>query len=101
MAIVELDLRGVVLPVCLLKCKNALMGMGASEDLDILISDPHVVEDLVKIIKRSQGLAVRPRREGEHYRLRISGQGEDMTIRTTAKGGNHYAGRKNRGFEET
>lgn len=87
MASVELDLRGVVLPVCLWECKNALMGMDSKEELDILISDPHVVEDLVKIIKRSQGgLAVRPRREGDHYRLRISGQTGDMTIRATAKG---------------
>jgi TusA-related sulfurtransferase len=73
MASVELDLRGVVLPICLLKCKTALMGMEPREELDILISDPHVVEDLVKIIKRSQGMAVRPRREGDHYRLHISG----------------------------
>lgn len=73
MASVVLDLRGVVLPICLLKCKTALMGMEPREDLDILISDPHVVEDLVKIIKRSQGMAVRPRREGDHYRLHISG----------------------------
>ena len=73
MASVELDLRGVVLPICLLKCKTALMGMDPREELDILVSDPHVVEDLVKIIKRSQGMVVRPRREGDHYRLRISG----------------------------
>lgn len=74
MASVELDLRGVVLPISLLKCKTALMGMDPGENLDILINDPSVVEDLVKIIKRSQGMAVRPRREGDHYRLRISGQ---------------------------
>ena len=86
MASMELDLRGVVLPISLLKCKTALMGLEPRENLDILISDPHVVEDLVKIIKRSQGLAVRPHREGDHYRLRISGQAGDMTIRTTAKG---------------
>ena len=73
MASVELDLRGVVLPICLLKCKTTLMGMDPREELDILVSDPHVVEDLVKIIKRSQGMVVRPRREGDHYRLRISG----------------------------
>lgn len=79
-------MRGVVLPVCLLKCKTALMGMDPREGLDILISDPHVVEDLVKIVKRSQGLAVRPHREGDHYRLSISGQTGDRTIRTTAKG---------------
>lgn len=98
MASVELDLRGVVLPVCLLKCKTALMGMDSREGLDILISDPHVVEDLVKIIRRSQGLSVRPHREGDHYRLRISGQAGGTTFRTTA--GTFQAGRKNRGFEE-
>ena len=70
----ELDLRGVMLPVCLLQCKNALKEMDSRQGLDILVSDPHVVEDLVRIITRSAGLAVRPRREGGHYRLCISGR---------------------------
>ena len=69
----ELDLRGVVLPVCLLECKNALVEMDSRQGLDILVSDPHVVEDLVRIITRSAGMAVRPRREGSHYRLHVSG----------------------------
>jgi len=84
----ELDLRGVVLPTCLLECKNALVEMDARHGLDVLISDPHVVEDLVKIIKRSAGLAVRPRREGDHYRLHITGQplSGEATFRSTAQG---------------
>ena len=94
MASVVLDMRGVVLPICLLKCKAALLRMDCEEELDILINDPHVVEDLVKIIKRSQGLAVRPRREGDHYRLRISGRAGDI-IRTTAKGGYLSSRQKN------
>ena len=68
---VELDLRGVGLPVCLLKCKSALAGMDSGDALDVLVEDPEVVEDLVKIIRRSQGRLIRPRREGGHYRIHI------------------------------
>jgi TusA-related sulfurtransferase len=67
----ELDLRGVVLPACLLQCKTALGRLDSTDELEVLVNDPKVVEDLVKIIRRSQGRVARPRREGDHYRIRV------------------------------
>ena len=68
---IELDLRGVVLPVCLLKCKSALGEMDAEASLEVLVQDPAAVEDLVKIIRRSRGGVIKSRREGDHYRIHI------------------------------
>jgi TusA-related sulfurtransferase len=69
--IVELDLRGVGLPVSLLKFKSALDRMGSGDELEVLVEDPGVVEDFVKIIRHSQGQMIRPLREGDYYRIHI------------------------------
>ena len=69
---VELDLRGVGLPICLLKCKSALVGMYTGDILEVLVNDSEILEDLVKIVKRSQSkMTLQPHREGDHYRIRI------------------------------
>ena len=39
----ELDLRGVALPVCLLKCKEALSNMNSGQQLQVLLQDPDQV----------------------------------------------------------
>ncbi len=70
-SIMELDLRGVGLPVSLLKFKSALDNIKSEEALEVLVEDPGVVEDFVKIIRRSQGRMIRPRREGDYYRIHI------------------------------
>jgi len=69
---VELDLRGVGLPICLLKCKSALVNMDTGDILEVLVNDSEILEDLVKIVKRSQSkMILQPHREGDHYRIRI------------------------------
>jgi len=67
----ELDLIGVVSPVCLLKCKRALAEMDAGEVLEILLQDPYVVEELLKIIERSADKVIQSEQEGDHYRIRL------------------------------
>lgn len=67
----ELDLRGVVLPVSLLKCSRALSQMGSHEHLEVLIRDPEASDALVRIIERSQDRVVHRRRVGDHYRIHI------------------------------
>jgi TusA-related sulfurtransferase len=69
--ITELDLRGVGLPVSLLKFKRAMDNMESEDALEVLVEDPGVVEDFVKIIRRSKGRMIRPHREGDHYRIHI------------------------------
>lgn len=66
-----LDLRGVVFPVCLLKCKSALEEMNSGVALEVLVEDPAVVRDMVKIIRRSRGGVIKTRREENHYRVLI------------------------------
>lgn len=67
----QLDLRGVALPVSLLKCKRTLMDLRATDALEVLVHDPEVAEDLVKIIERSQERTIRSEREGNFYRIHI------------------------------
>jgi TusA-related sulfurtransferase len=67
----ELDLIGVVSPVCLLKCKSVLTQMRTGEVLEILLQDPDVVEELLKIIARSTDKVIQSTQEGDHYRIRL------------------------------
>ena len=67
----ELDLRGVGLPLSLLQCKNSLLTTKPNEEMEVLVRDPEVMEDLVKIIRRSHERPARTRREGDYYRIHI------------------------------
>ena len=70
-SIEKLDLRGVVLPVSLLKYSHALSEMGSHECLEIPIHDQETADELVRIIERSQDRVVHRRRAGNHFRIRI------------------------------
>jgi TusA-related sulfurtransferase len=70
-SITELNLIGVATPICLLKCKRVLAGMNAGEMLEILLQDPDVVEELVKIVTRSADKVIQSAPEGDHYRIRL------------------------------
>jgi len=65
----ELDLIGVISPVCLLKCTSELAKMGAGDLLEVLLQDPGVVEALIKIVERSKDHVIKSEREGDHYRI--------------------------------
>jgi TusA-related sulfurtransferase len=67
----ELNLLEIMAPVCLLKCKSALEAMKPGNALEVLLQDPEVVEDLIKIIDRSGDKLVKVGMEGNHYRIRI------------------------------
>ena len=59
----ELDLRGIGFPASLLKCKRTLLEMSSDDVLEVFIEDPTAVEQLVKIITRSQGRTARVDKE--------------------------------------
>jgi TusA-related sulfurtransferase len=65
----ELDLRGVGLPVCLLKCQSTLVGMEPGVALDVLVRDPEVVADLVRIGRRSQDRIIKTHKERDYFRI--------------------------------
>lgn len=48
-----LDLRGVISPLNLLKCKSCLSAMDEGDVLDVLLGDMDVVKDLKMIVHRS------------------------------------------------
>lgn len=65
----SLDLIGVVSPVSLLECKRMLAEMAAGAELEVLLRDPDIVEDLVKIVERSHDRLLQCDRQGDHFRL--------------------------------
>jgi len=67
----ELNLLGVMSPLCLLKCKSSLEEMKSGNFLEVLVQDPEVVEDLVKIIERSKDQIVKIETEDEYFRVQI------------------------------
>ena len=65
----ELDLIGVISPVCILKCKSKLARLDAGNVLEVLLQDPEVVEELIKIIRRSKDQVIKSEPENDHYRI--------------------------------
>ena len=70
-SIKRLDLIGIVSPVCLLKSKSVLSKMNSGELLEIIIKDPDVVDELVKIIERSKDQVIKSEPDGNHFRVCI------------------------------
>lgn len=68
---VELDLRGVVLPMTLLTCKSTIARLSPGDALDVLMRDPETAQDLVTIIERSGDHVDGVEREGDTYRVRV------------------------------
>ena len=50
----EINLIDTVSWLSLLKCKDMLSKMALGDVLEVLIKDPEVIEDLTKIVNRSQ-----------------------------------------------
>lgn len=67
----ELNLIGVFFPICLLKCKSTLHAMNRGERMDVLVSDPAILDELEKIIKRSSDQIIHCLKKSDHYKLRI------------------------------
>ena len=67
----EINLVDTVSWLSLLKCKDVLSKMALGEVLEVLINDLEVIEDLTKIINRSQDQLLQTLREEDNYRIRI------------------------------
>ncbi|MBI4768003.1 MAG: sulfurtransferase TusA family protein [Deltaproteobacteria bacterium] len=67
----ELDLTGIVWPVCLLEFKRALLSLDSEGELEILTQDPDVVEHIKMIIERSEDMSLSKQTEGDTVRLSI------------------------------
>ena len=71
-----LDLRGVISPLNLLKCKSRLTSMKTDDVLEVLLSDTDVVEDLMIIIKKSSDDVVYKKRKADCICLGIKKGGK-------------------------
>jgi TusA-related sulfurtransferase len=54
----RMDLRGVISPLNLLKCKSCLAAMDKGDVLEVLLTDVDVVQDLKMIVQRSSDRVV-------------------------------------------
>ena len=53
------------------KKESVLAEMDAGDMLEVLVQDPEVVEDLIKIVKHSQDQVIESKMEGDHYRISL------------------------------
>ena len=67
----EINLIDTVSWLSLLKCKNMLSKMTLGDVLEVLIKDSEVIEDLTKIVNRSQDQLLQTLREEDHSRICI------------------------------
>jgi len=72
---VELNLIGVISPFCLLEFKNALARIQPRQIMEVLIQDPEVAEDLVRIVERSEDLLISRKTVGDHFSFRVQRAG--------------------------
>ena len=68
---IKLDLKGVIAPVSLLKCKSFLKTMSKGDILTVFINDDEVVKDLTLIIQRSNDSVLMLKKEDDHTCIQI------------------------------
>lgn len=66
-----LDLKGVVSPLDLLKCKSCLNTMETGDILEVVLADADVVQSLITIIQRSNDAVVYTEQKADGIRLGI------------------------------
>ena len=74
----KLNLIGVVSPFCLLEFKNALTRLKGGQLLEVLIQDPEVVHDLIRLVERSDDRLVERSRIGSQYRIIVERAGGEV-----------------------
>ena len=67
----EINLRDIVWPVCVIQCNEALTRLEPGADLTIIVSDPDVVDNIVLLIKSQPDLEFEQRREFESFQISV------------------------------
>lgn len=67
----ELDLKGVIAPVSLLKCKSFLKTMSKGDVVKVFINDEEVIKDLILIMKRSNDSVLLLKKKQKHTCIQI------------------------------
>ena len=76
--ITELDLTGVVWPLCLLEFKRAFIGLKPSGMIEVLVQDLDVADQLIMIVGHSENKLIKRQMEGETVRLFIQKNGNEQ-----------------------
>ncbi len=77
----QINLVGVVSPICLLKCQSALDMLKPGNVLEVMVQDPEVVSNLQKIIDRSANQVIKTERNDEYFQIFIcKGSGAKKNI---------------------
>ena len=74
-AVKKLNLIGVVSPFCLLEFKAALAGFRPGQALEVSVQDPEVVDDLIRLVNRSEDRLLELKRVGKTFRLTVERAG--------------------------
>jgi TusA-related sulfurtransferase len=77
----EIDLRDIVWPVCVIQCNEALARLEAGEDLTITVSDPDVVHNIVLLIKSRPDLKFDQFQESDSCQISVHRMMKNKDIR--------------------
>ncbi len=72
---VKLNLIGVVSPFCILEFKSALARIRPLQVLEVMVRDPDVAADLIRIVKHSPDRLVSRKKTRGHYLIRVERKG--------------------------
>jgi TusA-related sulfurtransferase len=67
----EIDLRNIVWPVCVLRCNEVLTQLQSGEELVITVCDPDVVKNVLLLIKSQADLRSTQSQEKEFQRITV------------------------------
>jgi TusA-related sulfurtransferase len=71
-----LDLRGMIIPLTLLKITQGLRKIGAGETMDIIGTDPDTRRDALRVLGNSHCRVLCVRDEINHYLIRLKKERE-------------------------
>jgi TusA-related sulfurtransferase len=66
-----LDLRGMIIPLTLLKITQGLRNIGAGETMEIIGTDPDTRRDALRVLGNSNCRVLCVRDENDHYLIRL------------------------------
>ena len=66
-----IKLNGVAWPFCLLECNRVADRMNKGEELEVIVEDPDVMRDIVKIFSQSAEYEITWQEEGDCFRIII------------------------------
>lgn len=67
----EINLTGLLPPICLLQCKKQLSEMAPGDIICVCLQDQEILRDLVLIIERSKDKIIKQQMEADAYRIYI------------------------------